>query len=141
MTSMGAYLKQYWLGFSVIAVLILLPLFSSEYIQVVAMTIFVWGVFAISYDLLIGFSGIVSFGHAMFFGTGAYISALLMLKAGFSLGHPALRGGQLRPDRSLGRAIDVKICKYLLYHCDFSPGAIFLFRDNECLNIPVYWWG
>jgi len=64
--------------------LILLPLLSSEYIKIVAMQIFIWGVFAISYDLLIGFSGIVSFGHAMFFGTGAYMSALLMLKAGFS---------------------------------------------------------
>jgi len=81
---MGTYLRQYWLGLMVIAGLILLPLVCSEYIKVVAMQIFVWGVFAISYDLLIGFSGIVSFGHAMFFGTGAYMSALLMLKAGFS---------------------------------------------------------
>jgi branched-chain amino acid transport system permease protein len=52
--------------------------------MVVAMQIFVWGVFAISYDLLIGYTGIVSFGHAMFFGTGAYITALLMIKAGFN---------------------------------------------------------
>lgn len=84
MAAMSSYLGRHWLGLMVMAGLILLPLVSSEYIKVVAMQIFVWGVFAISYDLLIGFSGIVSFGHAMFFGTGAYISALLMLKAGFS---------------------------------------------------------
>lgn len=61
-----------------------LPLFSSEYLMVMAMQVFIWGAFAISYDLLIGYSGIVSFGHAMFFGSGAYISALLILKAGYS---------------------------------------------------------
>jgi branched-chain amino acid transport system permease protein len=61
-----------------------LPFFASEYIQVLAMQIFIWGVFALSYDLLIGYSGIVSFGHALFFGTGAYLSALLVLKAGLN---------------------------------------------------------
>src|SRR5690606_32882401 len=34
--------------------------------------IFIFGIFAMSYDLLLGFTGIVSFGHAMFFGIGAY---------------------------------------------------------------------
>jgi branched-chain amino acid transport system permease protein len=77
-------LKQYRLLLMATILFILLPFFFSEYIMMVAMQIFIWGVFAISYDLLIGYSGIVSFGHAMFFGTGAYITAMLMLKAGFS---------------------------------------------------------
>ncbi len=34
--------------------------------------IFIFGIFAMSYDLLLGYTGIVSFGHAMFFGVGAY---------------------------------------------------------------------
>ncbi|MCS0542978.1 hypothetical protein NXY55_23660, partial [Aeromonas veronii] len=32
--------------------------------------IFIFAVFAMSYDILLGFTGIVSFGHAMFFGIG-----------------------------------------------------------------------
>ncbi|MDQ0256908.1 branched-chain amino acid transport system permease protein [Evansella vedderi] len=38
--------------------------------------IFIWSVFAMSYNLLLGFTGIISFGHAMFFGIGAYSLAL-----------------------------------------------------------------
>jgi branched-chain amino acid transport system permease protein len=81
---MSTYLKKYSLGLIVFVLLIFLPLFSSEYVKVVAMQIFIFGVFAISYDLLLGYTGIASFGHAMFFGTGAYMTAMLMLKAGFS---------------------------------------------------------
>lgn len=39
---------------------------------------FIMAVFAMSYDLLIGYSGILSFGHAASFGGGAYTFALLM---------------------------------------------------------------
>ena len=39
-----------------------------------------------SYDLLMGYTGILSFGHAMFFGTGAYATGILLKHAGWSLG-------------------------------------------------------
>ncbi|MEE4194955.1 MAG: branched-chain amino acid ABC transporter permease [Anaerolineae bacterium] len=39
---------------------------------------FIMAVLAMSYDLLIGYSGILSFGHAAFFGVGAYTTALLI---------------------------------------------------------------
>lgn len=42
--------------------------------------IFAFGALAMSYDLLIGYTGIVSFGHAMFFGTGAYAVAILLTR-------------------------------------------------------------
>ncbi|MBI5605248.1 MAG: branched-chain amino acid ABC transporter permease [Deltaproteobacteria bacterium] len=81
---MSGFLKKHWLIGATLLFLLVLPFFSSEYVMVIAMQIFIWGAFAISYDLLIGYSGIVSFGHAMFFGTGAYASALLVLKAGLN---------------------------------------------------------
>lgn len=40
--------------------------------------IFPFAAFAMSYDLLIGYTGIISFGHAMFFGTGAYIVSIFL---------------------------------------------------------------
>lgn len=46
--------------------------------------IFIAGIFAMSYNLLLGYTGIVSFGHALFFGSGAYIIGL-MLKGGAGL--------------------------------------------------------
>jgi branched-chain amino acid transport system permease protein len=39
--------------------------------------IFVFGLFALSLDLVLGYAGILSLGHAAFFGTGAYTAALL----------------------------------------------------------------
>jgi len=44
-----------------------------------ATSILVMALFALSLDLVLGFSGIVSFGHAVFFGVGAYAAGLLAL--------------------------------------------------------------
>ncbi|MEH7122576.1 branched-chain amino acid ABC transporter permease [Bacillus sp. JJ1773] len=40
--------------------------------------VFIFAVFAMSYDILLGFTGIVSFGHAMFFGIGAYTTGIFL---------------------------------------------------------------
>ncbi len=40
--------------------------------------VYILAILAVSYNLLFGFSGIVSFGHAAFFGTGAYLVGILM---------------------------------------------------------------
>jgi branched-chain amino acid transport system permease protein len=45
----------------------------------------IMALFATSLNLILGFGGMVSFGHAAFFGVGAYTVALLMKKAGVSL--------------------------------------------------------
>jgi branched-chain amino acid transport system permease protein len=45
---------------------------------------------AMSYNLLFGFSGIVSFGHALFFGAGAYISFIMMFQYDASFQFKAL---------------------------------------------------
>jgi branched-chain amino acid transport system permease protein len=44
-----------------------------------------YGIFASSLNILVGYGGMVSFGHAMFFGGGAYAFGLLMQKAGTSI--------------------------------------------------------
>ena len=40
--------------------------------------ILIWGIFAMSLDLLMGRAGMVSFGHAAFFGLGGYVAALAL---------------------------------------------------------------
>lgn len=46
--------------------------------------LFIWGLFAMSYDLLLGYTGLLSLGHAIFFGLGIYGVALSTLHWGFS---------------------------------------------------------
>lgn len=48
----------------------------------VAVDILAWGLFAIAVDLLLGFTGLLSFGHAMFWGTSAYVTGLIAIKSG-----------------------------------------------------------
>jgi branched-chain amino acid transport system permease protein len=40
--------------------------------------ILIWGIYAMSLDLLMGYAGMVSFGHAAFFGIGGYVAALAL---------------------------------------------------------------
>lgn len=48
----------------------------------VAMDILCWGLFAISIDLLLGFTGLLSFGHAAFWGGSAYVTGIIAIKSG-----------------------------------------------------------
>jgi branched-chain amino acid transport system permease protein len=59
-------------------VLIFLPLFKSEYLIVVCTEVIILGLFAMSFNLLYGYMGEISFGHSAFFGVGAYTTALIM---------------------------------------------------------------
>ena len=71
------------IGWAVLILLgLLLPLFINNQSQLLLFTrIYILAVFAMSYDILLGYTGIISFGHVMFFGIGAY-SVSLMLKHG-----------------------------------------------------------
>ncbi|WP_394173103.1 branched-chain amino acid ABC transporter permease [Guptibacillus hwajinpoensis] len=61
------------------AALILLPFVNdSRSLMIMITQIFILAIFAMSYDLLLGYTGIVSFGHAMFFGIGAYSTGVLL---------------------------------------------------------------
>jgi len=59
-------------GFIVLAVLLILPFFLADYPRALVSEIFIFAIFAMSLDLLLGFTGLMSLGHAAFFGLGAY---------------------------------------------------------------------
>lgn len=67
---------------SIILLFIALTIFpfivNSTYILSLVIEMCIFAIFALSYDLLLGFTGIVSFGHALFFGLGAYTTGILM---------------------------------------------------------------
>jgi branched-chain amino acid transport system permease protein len=73
----------FWIGFCVvIAVLAAAPLMLSEFWRRFLTEVLIWGLLAMSSDLLIGYTGMISFGHSAFFGLGMYGAgaALLMVK-------------------------------------------------------------
>jgi branched-chain amino acid transport system permease protein len=49
-----------------------------RFAQGLMIQVFIFAVFALSYDILMGHTGILSFGHALFFGTGAYTVGILV---------------------------------------------------------------
>lgn len=54
--------------------------------------VLIFAAYAMSYDLLFGYTGIFSFGHALFFGVGAYSSALFAVKLGWPIWAGTLAG-------------------------------------------------
>jgi branched-chain amino acid transport system permease protein len=67
-----------------IFLLALLPLTESRFYIFLGTDILIMGLFAVSLNLLLGYTGLVSFGQAAYFGIGAYTCALLMKKASIS---------------------------------------------------------
>ena len=62
LTAAGAWLPPYWRGLVVEAL--------------------IWSLFAMSLDLLLGYTGLPSLGHAAYFGAGAYLAAIAAVKIG-----------------------------------------------------------
>ena len=71
-----------WSGWS--ALLALPFVYGDAYVLRILTMTCIFAIFAASWDLLAGYTGQVNFGHALFFGAGAYTSALLSLKLGLS---------------------------------------------------------
>ena len=99
-------LKRWWPYLLVLAILVLFPIIAGQvfgnpgavregagffealmqraesgyakFYQGMLIQMFILGIFAMSYDLLLGYTGMLSFGHAMFFGTGSYTIAILI---------------------------------------------------------------
>ncbi|MCI0548041.1 MAG: branched-chain amino acid ABC transporter permease [Candidatus Rokubacteria bacterium] len=61
---------------ALVAGLAAFPLVAGNYPVKLLQEILIWGIFAMSLDLLMGHAGMVSFGHSAFFGIGGYVAAL-----------------------------------------------------------------
>ncbi len=98
--SMTRHAIIYWTGFAVImALLIVAPLVLPEFWRRFLTEILIWGLLAMSSDILIGYTGMVSFGHSAFFGLGMYgaAAALLMVQAAQPLAGARCTGSPPRP--------------------------------------------
>ena len=71
---MTAIFKVDRLAVIVIALLALVP-FQSFFYDLFLMKVFCFAIFAMSLNLLLGYAGLLSFGHAAFFGASAYVTS------------------------------------------------------------------
>lgn len=74
-----------WAPWIVAVVLAVLPLIGlSTYMMHILILVIMWSVIGMAWNLLGGYCGQVSFGHAAFFGIGAYTAGILYFKGGLS---------------------------------------------------------
>jgi len=75
---------------AVIAFLVVFPLLMPY--QALAINILIFGLFAVGFNLLFGYTGLLSFGHAAFLGVGSYLTGIGMVHGGLPWGVAVLLG-------------------------------------------------
>jgi len=86
MNSNTTFRKEIMWAVLALAILAVIPFLSSSRVLLdFVIRLAAFGVFATSLNILVGYGGMVSFGHAMFFGGGAYAFGLMMQKTGVSI--------------------------------------------------------
>ncbi len=115
-------------------VLAVLPLFLSPYLQDLLLKIAIYAIFALSLELLVGATGLISLGHAAFFGIAAYITVLA------SSDSSASSIGWLLPLSMLGAggyalvvgalSLRTKGVYFIMVTLAFAQMAYFIFHDT-----------
>ncbi len=113
-TGLPSWLRRRWPGLVVLLVLVLFPFVAgltmgdptaippevqgmarllalagtgrAKFWQGMIVQVLILAVFAMSYDLLLGYTGIISFGHAMFYGVGGYVVGILLKHFAWPIG-------------------------------------------------------
>ena len=68
-----------WIGWAILLIaLVLYPRIFGIYYTNVFVTFAIFALFAVTLNLLLGYTGLLTFGHAMFFGTGGYATAIAL---------------------------------------------------------------
>ncbi|MBY6682805.1 branched-chain amino acid ABC transporter permease [Rhodococcus sp. BP-316] len=154
-------LKDSWLrrqlltlviGFVVVAAF---PLVLGEQAQTVAVRTLIFAIMAVGWNLMSGFGGMFSFGHAAFFGIGAYTGAYLLVEHGISPWISMLVGAVV--SAAVGTTIAYLCLRYRLAGsyfalATFAFAQMFLllvqnlevFNKTEGFNVPILprdsWW-
>ena len=93
----GPSINVYYMvgGAFLFAILLVIPLFKNNYITYVVTQMLLFAYLGLAWNIMCGYTGQLSFGHATFFGIGAYASSLLYLKLGLTPWIGMLLGGCL----------------------------------------------
>ncbi|HYG87228.1 MAG TPA: branched-chain amino acid ABC transporter permease [Azospirillum sp.] len=74
--------RTFRIELAVIAAVALVPFWGSPLTTFLATDAAIWALFAVSLNILVGYTGLVSFGHAAYFGIGGYAAGLLLKATG-----------------------------------------------------------
>lgn len=86
MSTAFTFKKELLIALLGLAILIAIPFLTSSRVTLdFVIRLAAFGIFATSLNILVGYGGMVSFGHAMFFGSGAYTFGLLMQRTDVSI--------------------------------------------------------
>ncbi|MCX5908746.1 MAG: branched-chain amino acid ABC transporter permease [Deltaproteobacteria bacterium] len=73
--------RNLWVGAIVAGILVLFPfIYRSQFLINYITQILIMALFAVSLNLLVGYTGMISFGHAAYYGVGAYAVGILLQK-------------------------------------------------------------
>ena len=92
---MGSNKKYIWLGLGAVIFLIYPLIFTLPFPRHVMIMIFLYATLGLAWNMIGGYAGQISLGHALFFGIGAYTSTLMLMKLGASPWVGMLMGGIL----------------------------------------------
>ncbi len=67
----------------IVLVLLVLPSFLSPYLVTMVTKVLIFAIFAMSLDLILGYTGLLSLGHAAYLGIAGYTAGILMVHFGF----------------------------------------------------------
>jgi branched-chain amino acid transport system permease protein len=73
-----------WVELGLLATSLILPAFADDFWTLFFTRVFILGLLALSFDLVWGYAGILSFGQALFFGMAGYCTALLATEVGMT---------------------------------------------------------
>jgi branched-chain amino acid transport system permease protein len=76
--------RVYFLLGLILLVLLFLPLFLSQYVLGIFVSIFYYAYLGQSWNILTGYTGNISLGHSLYVGIGAYVSTMLAIRLGLS---------------------------------------------------------
>jgi branched-chain amino acid transport system permease protein len=118
-----------------LALLALFPLAGATFYTELVTKVMILAIFALSLDLLVGYTGLVSFGHAAYYGIGAYVLGLLTPKyeaANLWLTLPAAIGLAGLAAFAVGIfVVRVKGIYFIMVTLAFAQMFYFLFHDTK----------
>jgi len=128
-------LRSSWSLLVLLVFAVMFPSFGEKYYVDLVMKIMILSVFALSLQLLVGQTGLVSFGHAAFFGIGAYVAALLSPQSGpasFWLLFPAALGAAGLYALAVGAlSMRTRGIYFIMVTLAFAQMAYYVFHDTK----------
>jgi len=116
------------------ALLLALPAVLSPYTQDVVVRIAIYAIFALSLELLVGVTGLVSLGHAAFLGIGAYVTVLASGDSGGSIARIAPLAVLAAAGYALfvgALSLRTKGVYFIMVTLAFAQMAYFVFHDTK----------